>query len=150
MLGGLVFTCVLNACLGLFGSNCRHKLFFHKGAFLLGAVLVLFIWRLEALIGALMGFTAAFVASYGLFGPWEGTVSEIELVLHLFVVPLSVFFLFPRHIPETNFALGRPMTVIVCWTLLALHFIRRPPKHQNQTRLYIFWFIAVAVTLFLF
>ena len=150
MFGGLVFTCVLNACLGLFGSDCRHNLFFHKGAFLLGVVLVAYIWSAEALIGALVGFVTAFVVSYGTFEPWEGKVGEVEIFLHLIVVPLSVFFLFPRHIPETNFALGRPMTVIVFWTLLALHFIRHPPKHPNQTKLYIFWFIAIAATLLFF
>lgn len=153
----LIGLCVFNASVGLLGTkNFECRFFFHKASFLLGVLLIVWgssgadgsVW--QSVLGAAIGYLVAFVTTRMLFSPWEGTVKTLEILLHLVLVPLLVFYLFPRHIPETDFSLGRSLTLITTAAVLSLHFISHPPVNANQRYLYILWFAVHAFTLLLF
>jgi len=153
----LIALCVLNACIGLWGTkNCNHPLFFHTATFLLSALLIVWavtgetigIW--QSILGVCVGYLASFVIVHILSAPWNGTAGDIELLLHFVVVPLMIFYLFPRHIPETDFPLGRPLTLISTTAILGIHFISHPPTATSQQVMYMLWFAAHAAILLFF
>jgi hypothetical protein len=153
----LIGLCVFNVSVGLIGTkNFECRFFFHKASFLLGVLLIVWgssgtegnVW--QSALGVVIGYLVAFVATRMLFCPWEGTVKPLEILLHFALVPLLVFYLFPRHIPETDFPLGRPLTLITTAAVLSIHFISHPPINANQRYLYILWFVVHAFTLLLF
>lgn len=151
MLAPLIFLCVVNANVGLAGSKQRYERFFHDVSFLLSVLLI--VWSgewVESIVSVALAYLLSFISIYFLFSPWEGAVENVDLIMHLVCAPLAIFFFFPRYVPETDFALGRPLTLVITSAFLAIHFILHRPRNQKQRHLYIFWFVTHAVTLLFF
>ena len=151
MFAPIVFLCVLSANIGLSREKYHYKYIFHNATFLLSAMLIFWSGEwIESTVSVALAYLSSFVIIYSIFSPFRDELKSVDLVLHLVLTPLTVFFLFPLHIPETDFPLGRVLTLIVIGGLLTIHFIIHRSCAEEQKALYVFWIAVHAVTLLLF